>query len=206
MSKLVKKLNEFIGIHTGNNIIVCGCGTSLLDLKEIHNKYITIGVNDVPRLFDPTYLLVTDHQGRFGTEERKKLINNSKAKYLFTATKGWRHQNIVYFELGSKSLRNLDDKNKIDHFVNSPYVAVNLAYKFGAKNIGIIGVDFTNGHFYNVKDGPHPIVRLNALRGVNEAYQKLSIELKKRGVGLYNLSQHSNLKINKITLTEFDNL
>ena len=206
MSVLIKNLREFIGIHKGENIVVCGCGMSLLPFKAVHSQYITIGVNDVPALFQPTYLVVTDHPNRFGVDRRRKLVNESTAKYLFTCAKGWRHKNLVNFELGSKAVKHLDDPNRIDHFVNSPYTAIGLAYKLGAKNIGLIGVDFTNGHFYNPKDGAHPIIQINYLKKVNSAYFSLKLELEKRGVSLYNLSQQSLVDLPKITLDQFDKL
>ena len=203
LGKIVKRLSEFIGLHYGQNIIVCGCGTSLLGFDKHHSDYITIGVNDVPRLFEPTYMLVTDHQGRFQQQFRKDLVNNSKAKRLFTCASGWRHPNMVHFELGEKALKNLDSYHKIDHFVNSPYVAVNLAYKLGARNIGIIGVDFNNGHFYNPNDGKHPVLQINYLKQVKSAYSILHKQLKDRGVGLYDLSLNGQLDLPKITLEEF---
>ena len=205
MAILIKKVADFKNIHKDQKIIVCGCGTSLLNFKEKHQDWITIGVNDVPALFEPTYLLVTDHPGRF-QGKRQPLINNSKSKYLFTCTKGWRHPNLVYFELGSKEVKSLDNPNKIDHFVHSPFVAVGLAYKMGAKHIGIIGVDFTDGHFYNPKDGSHPVIQINYLKKVNSAYHSMQTELQKRGVTLHNLSKISRVELPKITLEEFSKL
>ena len=205
MSIIIKKVSEFKNIHPESKIIVCGCGTSLLEFKNFHQDWITIGVNDVPALFDPTYLVVTDHPGRF-QGNRKDLINKSKSKYLFTCTKGWRHPGLVYFELGSKEVKSLDSPQRIDHFVHSPFVAVGLAYKMGAKHIGLIGVDFTNGHFYNPQDGAHPVVKINYLKRVNTAYHSMQEELKKRGTSLYNLSPISRVELPKITIGEFSKL
>lgn len=192
--------------HTGSKIVVCGCGTSLIDFAQHKDKFITIGVNDVPALFQPTYMLVTDHPGRF-YGKRKDLINHSSSKYLFTCARGWRHKNIVHFELGSKDhLKNLDSPNKIDHFINSPYVAVCLAYKLGATKIGIVGVDFTDGHFYRPTDGPHPVIRSNYLHRVNTAYLRLRDALNSRGVEFYNISPISLVTVPKLTIEEFDKL
>jgi hypothetical protein len=203
--RLVKSLKDFMKIHDGENIIVCGCGTSLEKLRNCHEEFITIGVNDVPAMFDPTYLLVTDHPGRF-YGHRKELVQKSKAKHLFTCVKGWRHQSIVHFELGYRELRSLESNTKIDHFLNSPYVAVGLAYKMGAKNIGLIGVDFTNGHFYNSNDGSHPLIKANYLRRLNSSYQIMANELSKKGTSLYNLSEISKIEIPKISLEKFKEL
>lgn len=205
MPAIIKKLQEVIGIHKGAKIVVCGCGVSLTEFKQHHQKYLTIGVNDVPALFQPNYLLVTDHPNRF-YGKRRDLVNKSTAKYLFTCTNGWRHPNIVHFELGSKELKNLDDTRRIDHFVNSPYVAAMLAYKLGAAHIGIIGVDFTPGHFYNPNDGVHPVIKSNYLRRVNTAYLNLKNALIARGVSINNLSSQSKLQLPKITISEFDQL
>ena len=205
MGILVKRLREFIGIHPDSKIIVCGCGQSLLGFKAHYADWITIGVNDVPALFDPTYLLVTDHPNRF-YGKRAELINKSGAKHLFTCVKGWRHPNLVHFELGSKGLKSLESPDRMDHFINSPYVASILAYKLGAKHIGMIGVDFTDGHFYNPKDGAHPVIRSNYLKKVNSAYSSLRSALENKGVGFYNLSPISRVEIPKISLEEFKKL
>jgi hypothetical protein len=202
---LIKSLKDFMNIHPGEKIIVCGCGVSLEKIRNSYREYITIGVNDVPAMFDPTYLLVTDHPGRF-YGSRKELVQKSSAKFLFTCVKGWRHPNMVHFDLGSKELRNLESNSKIDHFLNSPYVAIGLAYKMGAKNIGLIGVDFTNGHFYNRTDGSHPLIKANYLRRLNSAYQVMVAELAKRGTSLYNLSETSRIEIPKISLEKFKEL
>ena len=205
MGVVVKQLREFIKIHPDSKIVVCGCGQSLLSFKEHHEKWITIGVNDVPALFDPTYLVVTDHPNRF-YGKRRDLVNHSGAKNLFTCTKGWRHKNMVHFELGSRELKSLDHPDRIDHFVNSPYVASILAYKLGAKHIGLIGVDFTDGHFYNPKDGAHPVIKSNYLKKVNSAYTSLKMAFDAKGVGFYNLSPTSRVELPKISFEEFDKL
>jgi len=203
---LVKRLNEFHNIHEGEKIIVCGCGMSLLDFKEHHSNYITIGVNDVPAAFDPTYLVITDHPVRF-SKVRQDLVNNSKVKAMLTCVKGWRHERMVKFELGKKGISDLDNPDKVDHFLNSPYAAVNIAYKMGARNIGLIGVDFTEGHFYAPKDGKHSLSRLGYMRDVNAGYLMLRKALEKKGAKLYNLSQDSKVEhLEKITLNEFDEL
>jgi hypothetical protein len=202
---LVKTLSDFINIHKGEKIIICGCGTSLPEILPYKDEFITIGVNDVPALFDPTYLLVTDHPNRF-YGKRRDIVQGAKVRGLFTCTTGWRNPNLVHFDLGSKELKSLDSPQKIDHFLNSPYAAVNLAYKMGAKNIAIIGVDFTNGHFYNPNDGPHPISPTPYLNRVNSAYQVLASALIERGVTLHNLSSTSRVELPKITIEDFKKL
>jgi hypothetical protein len=202
---LPKSLEDFMGIHKGEKIIVCGCGTSLPEILPYKDEFVTIGVNDVPALFDPTYLLVTDHPNRF-FGARRDIVQNAKSRFLFTCTSGWRHPRMVRFELGTKGLKSLDSPRVIDHFLNSPYVGVNLAYKMGAKHIGLLGVDFTDGHFYNPKDGPHPISPQPHLSKVNTAYQILLSALEERGVTFHNLSAISKVELPKITIQQFKEL
>lgn len=201
-----KKIVDLHNIHEGAKIVVCGCGTSLLNFKEHHSDFITIGVNDVPALFTPTYNLVTDHPNRF-SEHRKRYINEGDYKYLFTCVGGWRHPRIVNFELGAKGSSNLNNPKLVDHFLNSPYTAINVAYKLGAKNIAIIGVDFTDGHFYARKDGPHSLSRMNYITDLNWGYNHIREALKSNGVNLYNLSSQSKIDvIPYISIEDFKNL
>jgi len=196
---LVKKFIELKNIYKGKKVIVCGCGISLKHFfdseyfeKAKNSNIITIGVNDVPRLFDPTHLVVTDHTARFN-KNRIDLINNCKSKSVITCVKGWNHPRLVYFELGKKGRLELDDFSRVDHHLNSPYTAVNIAYKLGASKIGMIGVDFTDGHFYSPKDGPHNLTR-KYLSSINSSYERLHRALKTRGVDFYNLSSISKIE------------
>jgi len=110
------------------------------------------------------------------------------------------------FDLGSRKLVHLDHLDKVDHFMNSPYVATGIAYKMGFKDIGIIGVDFTANHFY-AKDGHHPLTAMKKIRHVNDAYGVMKTELKNKGVNLYNLSNRSAItNVPKITIEEFKKL
>jgi GT2 family glycosyltransferase/spore maturation protein CgeB len=60
----------------------------------------------------------------------------------------------------------------------------------GAKHIGLIGVDFTNDHFFG-QTGQHPLA--NQLARINEEYRILGEALSKRGVEVVNLSKHSRI-------------
>ena len=50
-------LAGFRGAHAGETILVCGCGSSLKGLKD-PSRFITIGVNDIERLFQSIPFLV----------------------------------------------------------------------------------------------------------------------------------------------------
>jgi hypothetical protein len=202
---MTNTLSNFKNIHSGKSVIVCGCGVSLDIMKDHYKDTITIGVNDVPKLFMPTYLVVTDHPQRFAIP-RRKLVMESTCKALFTCVKGWKNKNLVSFDLGSRKLANLDSDNKVDFCLNSPYVAAGIAYKMGFTKIGLIGVDFTANHFY-ARDGHHPLTQMKKIKQVNEGYGVLKNELQKRGVDFYNLSSKSNItSIPKIDIEKFKTL
>jgi hypothetical protein len=60
----------------------------------------------------------------------------------------------------------------------------------GARRIGLLGVDFTDNHFF-AKTGRHPLA--GSLQQINEEYKKLGAALASRGVELVNLSHQSRL-------------
>lgn len=208
MGVSTKRLSNFIGIHEGEKIIVAGCGTSARNMMPWKDKFITIGVNDIGRLFHPKYLLATDGPNRFHGI-RKQVVTDTKADYFFTPIKKWRLTvpgKKVVFGLGKRGTPNIDRQDVLDHYYNSPYCAAILAYKMGAKNIGLIGVDFTPNHFY-AKDGNHELVRMNKIKRIDEMYGVLRTELEQRGTSLYNLSLESNITtLPKMTITEFNDL
>ena len=74
----------------------------------------------------------------------------------------------------------------------------------GAKRIGLIGVDFTDHHFF-AKSGKHPLAP--QFETINEQYRKLADAAKANGVEIFNLSAISRLTaFPKISIDEFENL
>jgi hypothetical protein len=61
----------------------------------------------------------------------------------------------------------------------------------GAKAIGLIGVDFTNDHFF-AADGRHKLA--NGLAGIDRRFYELGSALLDRGVKVFNLSAESRLR------------
>ncbi|MEN8130203.1 MAG: hypothetical protein ABFS45_08395 [Pseudomonadota bacterium] len=90
-------LAGFRDIHAGETLLVCGCGTSLNELKN-PEKFITIGVSDVGRNFDPGYLVVLNHHHQF-KDDRFRYVEQSRARAIFTQLDlGLRHSHIVRFK------------------------------------------------------------------------------------------------------------
>lgn len=98
----------------------------------------------------------------------------------------------------------VSNDNAMPYTKNSPYVAVCLAEYMGASKIGLIGVDFTEGHFF-ADTGKH--ILSSELVKIDSEYSALSAALKNRGVELVNLSSRSRLtSLKKISLVDlFDN-
>ena len=182
-------LAAFRDRHAGADIIVCGCGTSLSALKP-SPAIVTIGVNDVGRLFDPTYLVVVNPRAQFKAD-RFRHVERSRAEALFTQLDlGPVDPSVVRFPLGSYGGTDITG-GALHYTQNSPYVAVCLAAWMGARRIGLLGVDFTEHHFFGTT-GRHPLAA--HLAQIDAEYGKLAEALRRRGVELLNLSAVSRLR------------
>jgi hypothetical protein len=184
------RLAAFRGIHAGETLIVCGCGPSLPELAGQAARFTTIGVNDVGRLFDPDYLVVVNPPRQFAGD-RFRHVAESRAKAVFTQLDLGRAMQApqVRVELGQRG--GTDTTGELLHFTqNSPYVAVCLAAYMGAARIALIGVDFTDHHFF-ARTGKHPLS--GRLAQIDAEYRALAEALARRGVELLNLSAQSRL-------------
>ncbi len=185
----MKSLAAFHSFHPGTNIIVCGCGPSLHELSNPQH-HITIGVNDVGRLFDPTYLVVVNPRSQFKAD-RFRYVEQSRAQALFTQLDlGQVRPPVVAFKLGQYAGTEPALGDSLHYTQNSPYVAVCLAAHLGATRIGLIGVDFTDHHFFG-PTGRHPLAA--KLPAIDREYGALAQALAARGVELVNLSDLSRL-------------
>ena len=173
--------------------MVCGLGRSLRRLVE-PQRFCTIGVNDVERAFTPTYMFCMDAPKTF-TPDRLHYIQHSRAQFIFTDHDlGIDRVNLVRFPIRRAQTPQLDDPDAL-YFVarpiTSPYIALCLAAHMGAKAIGLIGVDFTDDHFF-AADGRHKLA--NTLPGIDGRFYWLGSALLERGVKVFNLSSESRLR------------
>lgn len=188
--------------------VILGNGESLLTFKP-HDDIFTIGVNDACKFYSPNVLLLIDSLVRFerrGIPNRIEDIRNGNPDYYVIHDAKWELplENTFQFPFGKyKLLPNLESKNIIDIGLDSPYVAMQLAYKMGFKKIAIIGVDYTPNHFYS-RDGDHELVKFNKENELNRMYGTLHNVLKEKRIETYNLSPTSKItSIPHITLNEF---
>jgi hypothetical protein len=194
------KYKEFKDIHKGCKIIVSGCGMSATDLKNPQD-YITIAVNDIGRIYTPNYLVVLNSKSSFPAE-RWQWIGGSTCPYIFTHIKELdvsENQRVVV-QLGRYGGHDLE-KEAVDFTSHSTYVALIIAAYMGATKIGILGCDFTNGHFF-AKSGEHSLSR--KINTINQELGALKDVMSKKGIELVNLSQISRItSIPKQALIDF---
>ncbi|MFN2416330.1 MAG: class I SAM-dependent methyltransferase, partial [Pyrinomonadaceae bacterium] len=194
------RLSAFRGVHEGASFVVCGCGESLNQLER-PEEFLTVGVNDVGRRFQPNYLVVVNPRNQF-TGDRFKYVEGSRAEYVFTQLElGLKRDGVVKFRLGSYGGTNISKPDALDYAQNSPYVALCLAAHMGARRVGLIGVDFTDHHFF-ARTGRHPLAP--RLATIDAQYRRLGEALGARGIGVFNLSAASRLTaFPKLSVEEF---
>lgn len=186
---LPRELSEFRDYHAGETLLVCGCGTSLSKVVA-PERFVTIGVNDVGRLFQPDYLVVLNplHQFR---GDRARYVEESRASALFTQLQlGVSHPHIVRFRLGTRGGVSFNNPAVLHYTRNSPYLALCLAIHMGARRVGLIGVDFTDNHFFG-QTGRHPLT--GEFAQIEREYKNLQESCLRMGVEVVNLSAESRL-------------
>lgn len=188
-----KWLKEFVNKHEGSKFVVVGCGESAKLAVNLPDHIITIGVNDIGRLFWPDYLVVIDPSSKF-KGIRKDVVHNNKCKYMFTQLQSWKpaSMNRVLIELKSRKLEYINHPYYIDYSNHSPYVAAMIAFKMGAKEIGFLGNDFADNHFYE-KDGTHNLISNNKRKVIEEDYRKMRSAFNNRGTKLWTLSESNTI-------------
>ena len=187
----MRRLADYRDAHAGETILVCGCGVSLNHLPA-DVALTTIGVNDVGRRFDPTYLVVLNPRGQF-QGDRFRHVEASRAMALFSQLdlglpRGRGGRETVRFRLGRRGGTDLSPLDTLPFTRNSPYVALCLALYMGAARVGVLGVDFTDHHFF-ADTGRHPLAR--GLSRIDDEYRALAAAHGDREI--VNLSAESRL-------------
>ena len=164
-------------------------------------------MNDIGRLFEPDYLFVMDSREKF-PGERFRHIAQSRASAVFTDHDlQIGHPNIVRISIRKQERVDFSDGDAL-HFIgrpiSSPYMAIRLAIHMGAKRVGVIGVDFTDHHFFD-RAGAHPLTK--SLQGLNRRFRELAFAAAAQGIKIFNLSPVSRLSaFPKIGLEDFASL
>ena len=170
-------------------MLVCGCGASLSTVVA-PERFASIGVNDVGRLFHPDYLVAINPRSQF-SGDRFHFVETSQARAIFTQLDlGLSHPNVVRFNLGRRGGTEVSDGQSLPYTRNSPYLALCLALHMGARRIGLIGVDFGDHHFF-AQSGPHSLAR--EINQINNEYAALAEACRRLGAEVFNLSPGSRV-------------
>lgn len=163
-------------------INVLGLGETLLLYKP--DGFISVGVNDIHSRVKTDFVVCVDVPSAFNAE-RLATINKTECKGFYTQLDEWSqipNYNKIEFNRGRGLLDGLDNE-RFCYSNSSPYVAVILAYKLGAKKIVIYGADYkTHKHFKN-----------DSLRRVLNDFGSLRKALNARGVELLVCDSFSEL-------------
>ena len=164
-------------------IHVLGLGESLKDFVPDNN--ITIGVNDIHKYYKTDYVVCVDHMTAF-KKDRLETIMKTKCKGFYSQILDWGliipNFNHIEFNTGRGFLNELDNE-KFCYSNNSPYVACILAYKLGATEIVLHGVDLID----------HPHINGNSKDKALLDYKNLSKAFNSRKVNLFVGSKYSSL-------------
>jgi len=155
-------------------IIVLGLGESIVNYSPSNIE--TIGVNDIYKHYSTDHVVCIDPPNRFDNI-RIRTISESRPKTFFSQLDIWKplvhNFKKIDFAIGRGKFDELDS-DRVCYGCSSPLVATVIAYKMGAKEIELFGVDFNT----------HPnFVGRTLERSVNE-FILLKKELNKRGVVL----------------------
>ena len=160
-------------------VSVVGLGETARDWHKVKAD-LSIGVNDVEKFGHPVdWLLLANWPQKFPTH-RLNIIRSSIPKRLFYSTDQWQG---VFFG-GTKIRLNSWDghlyNNRKDEFSSShtsPFIAMSMAYKAGADDIILWGVEFINHATYG-KDNPQT-------RAEVKTYKQMVDALKVEGVNVW---------------------
>ena len=116
---------------------------------------ISIGVNDCAKFGkDPDYLLLANWPMKF-PQHRLNIIKDTRPKQFFSSVEQWK----AYFPGMIKIRLNSWDgplyrwrPEEFSSSDTSPFIAVSMAYKLGASNIVLWGVDMVDHHIHNTKN------------------------------------------------------
>lgn len=187
-----QKLSEVDFYVSGyKRCVVFGNGISVKEYVKQPGDF-TIGVNDICKFMTPNILLIVDTRLQFRDPERIAEIENTDCIHVIR-DEGWNFKkgSTYLFSLGSKgSFSNFKKPDVIDTGWDSPYMACLLAGKIGFKKIDLIGVDYTDNHFYK-EDGPHNL--MHRFKEVNSFYGKLKEFFDSQHIDFHNLSKTSKL-------------
>lgn len=200
----MKKISytQFKNIHSGACLILA-LGKSIDSLKkDIADKYICIGINDIYRYgFTPKYMVLLDYLKRYsdyGNLQKKiECIANSKSEYCFTQFPfDFEYAKNIKIPIENLSNHNANDimnRGNLFAYHTSTITAISLAIYMGFKQIGIIGFDLLD----------HAMEKDSST--INKYCEKINEYCRTIGVEILNLSKDSLITaFNTVTIQQFN--
>ena len=148
-----------------DTVVIFGCGEGLNDVSQfqfnaMYGKYLTIGINDVYRRFNPHYLFYSD-----SVIHRNISKSKSINVYVERNTKNQIY-NIKHFRVDG--FYNWD-KNGLIFFRTTLVPVLHFCYLVGIKRIVLCGMNFDNRRYFYADDifpdGPYERVPRMTLDG-----------------------------------------
>jgi len=138
---MMEELEKWRDIHSGQDMIVCGCGPSVAELPQTLD-IPTIGVNDIWAYHECNYILMLDGPKAFKPERINRIVASMPNRWFLTkaADKSWKT-----YKKPRQPVTLFDDLLMPGARITTPSLAVGLALFLGAKRVGLIGVDL-KGH------------------------------------------------------------
>lgn len=132
---------------TKSKIHVIGCGPTAV---KWDGQGYSIGVNDCWAFGNPTdELVVVNPRSQF-TERRQWVIDTSTPKVFHTIFPEWRHAAEKMINQYSRYTPGRIPNGKTVYYgLTSPFMAVSIAFNYGAEDIILWGVDLTNHRIVN---------------------------------------------------------
>ena len=196
---------DLYGQFTGKCVVI-GCGISAPLIQPYIGKVFTIGVNDAFSLGDIDMVLVNDAPYRWTNERLEKMFECRTRFFCSRSVDEFLWVNcgaFVDYKLTSRNEHGLDDDSgRLGNNRTTLYAAVCLAYHLGFREIGMIGNDFVDNHFYR-NDGKYNLT--GDFDNINKSFMDLEHELNVRGCSFVNLSEVSRIDVTKRHLEEWIN-
>ena len=131
-----------------DRVVVCGCGPSVELMAAVHMNFVTVGCNDVDRWFPPNHLVLGDRLSCYHGD-RRKTIQGTGARTVWLRrgdSLGHRDEReIEVLEVHDQRVTpSMLDEGPLISFLMTPYLAIHLAYRLGARRIGLLGVDLVS--------------------------------------------------------------
>jgi len=194
-----RRLRQLVDVHKNKPIIILGNSASLNELDlSLLNRAITIGVQRILRVYEPTYVLIADNEVIKQESERLKACAG-KVQFIF-APEHMNAETRKFYDgpwisrgrrVPGADLMNKNQPLPIPLSLNSGFEAVGIAYRMGARCIAIAGIDLwwpSNRPTHCFGDGKSCGCRLSGTQAVYNAFITLRRMLKGHGIDLLSVS------------------